>query len=163
MILDDGGRPRCTRDVADEEPASEKDFREMLARFKRGIGGNIEEPVSVHTTWVCVQEMGLLDEAIAEFQKALAAPDGKLRTTEALGACFIERRAFVVAESILRRGLELPASGDQERLGVLYWLARALEEVGKKVEARDLYGRVFAVDIRFMDVGARVKALAKAK
>src|SRR5438477_9374123 len=45
----------------------------------------------------------------------------------------------VVAESILRRGLELPASGDQERLGVLYWLGRALEEQGKKVEARELY------------------------
>jgi hypothetical protein len=48
-------------------------------------------------------------------------------------------------------------------LGVLYWLARALEELGKKVEARELYGRVFAVDIRFADVGERVKALAKAK
>jgi hypothetical protein len=80
-----------------------------------------------------------------------------------LGACFIEKRAYVVAESILRRGLELPASGDQERLAVLYWLARALEELGRKVEARGFYGRVFAVDIRFADVAARVKALAKAK
>jgi hypothetical protein len=31
------------------------------------------------------------------------------------------------------------------------------------VEARELYGRVFAVDIRFGDVAERVKALAKAK
>jgi tetratricopeptide (TPR) repeat protein len=107
--------------------------------------------------------MGLLDEAIAEFQKALRAPEGKLRTAESLGACFIEKHAYVVAESILRRGLELPASGDQERLGVLYWLGRALEEQGKKVEARELYGRVFAVDIRFRDVGERAKALARAK
>jgi len=30
----------------------------------------------------------------------------------------------------------LPASADQERLGVLYWLGRALEEQGKRVEAR---------------------------
>ena len=112
---------------------------------------------------VAFKEMGLLDEAIAEFQKALRAPEGKLRTSEALGACFIEKGAFVVAESILRRGLELPATGDQERVGVLYWLGRALEEVGKKPEARDLYGRVVAVDIHFHDVALRVKALARAK
>jgi tetratricopeptide (TPR) repeat protein len=169
MILEDDGMvTRNTRmTVADEEPTGdeETDFRDMLARFKQGIDENIDETdfQSHYDLGVAFKEMGLLDEAIAEFQKALAAPEGKLRTTEALGACFIERRAYVVAESILRRGLDLPASGDRERLGVLYWLARALEELGKTVQARDLYGRVFAVDIRFADVGARVKALAKAK
>jgi tetratricopeptide (TPR) repeat protein len=112
---------------------------------------------------VAFKEMGLLDEAISEFQKALRAPDGKLRTSEALGVCFYEKGAFGVAESILRRGLDLPASGDQERLGVLYWLGRSLEEQGNPAEAKELYGRVFAVEIRFMDVGERVKALAKAR
>jgi hypothetical protein len=80
-----------------------------------------------------------------------------------LGVCFFEKAAYGVAESILRRGLELPASGDQARLGILYWLGRALEEQGKKADARDLYGRVFAVDIRFLDVEQRAKALAKAR
>jgi uncharacterized protein HemY len=80
-----------------------------------------------------------------------------------LGVSFFEKSAFGVAESILRRGLDLPASGDQERLGILYWLARSLEQQGKKAEARDFYGRVFAVDIRFLDAEQRVKALAKAK
>src|SRR5207245_1057170 len=103
------------------------------------------------------------DEAIAELQKALRAPEGKLKSSEALGLCFIEKGAHVVAESILRRALELPASGDQERLAILYWLGRALEAQGKKAEAREVYGRAFAVDIRFMDVGERAKALARAK
>jgi tetratricopeptide (TPR) repeat protein len=168
MILEDEVVTRNTRmTVADEEPTGdeEKDFRDMLVRFKQGIDENIEETdfQSHYDLGVAFKEMGLLDEAIAEFQKALAAPEGKLRTTEALGTCFVEKKAYVVAESILRRGLDLPASGDQERLGVLYWLARALEELGKKADARQLYGRVFAVDIRFADVAARVKALAKAK
>ena len=167
MILEGGG-PRDTRmKVEDEEPTGdeEQDFREMLARFRQGIDENIEETdfQSHYDLGVAFKEMGLLDEAIAEFQKALRAPEGKLRTSEALGVCFHDKGAFGVAESILRRALELPASGDQERLGILYWLARALEEQGKPAEARDLYGRVFAVDIRFKDVGARVKALARAR
>jgi len=168
MILDEEALVRDTRmKVADEEPTGdeEKDFQEMLARFKQGIDENIDEAdfQSHYDLGVAFKEMGLLDEAIAELQKALRAPEGKLRTSEALGVCFIDKGAYVVAESILRRGLELPASSDQERLGVLYWLGRALEEQGKKVEARDLYGRVFAVDIRFKDVGARARALAKVK
>ena len=168
MILDEDLPVRDTRmKVADEEPTGdeERDFQEMLARFKQGIDENIDEGdfQSHYDLGVAFKEMGLLDEAIAELQKALRAPDGKLRSSEALGVCFIDKGAYVVAESILRRALDLPASGDQERLGVLYWLGRALEEQGKRVEARELYGRVFAVDIRFRDVRERAKALAKAK
>jgi tetratricopeptide (TPR) repeat protein len=165
---DDEGPARDTRmTVADEEPTGdeEQDFQDMLARFKQGIDENIDETdfQSHYDLGVAFKEMGLLDEAIAEFQKALRAPDGKLRTSEMLGVCFFEKGAFGVAESILRRGLDLPASGDQERLGVLYWLGRAVEQQGKKADARDLYGRVFAVDIRFLDAEQRVKALARAK
>src|SRR6266550_3878854 len=149
MILEDDLPARDTRmKVADEEPTGdeERDFQEMLARFKQGIDENIDEGdfQSHYDLGVAFKEMGLLDEAIAELQKALRAPDGKLRSSEALGVCFLDKGAYVVAESILRRALDLPASGDQERLGVLY-------------------GRVFAVDIRFRDVRERAKALAKAK
>ena len=171
MLTDDEDEDTPARDtrmtVADEEPTGdeEQDFQDMLARFKQGIDENIDEAdfESHYDLGVAFKEMGLLDEAIAELQKALRAPEGKLRTSEMLGICFFEKGAFGVAESILRRGLDLPASGDQERLGILYWLGRALEQQGKKADARDLYGRVFAVDIRFLDAERRVKALAKAK
>jgi tetratricopeptide (TPR) repeat protein len=168
MIMEEPEPEKDTRmKVQEEEPTGdeEQDFHEMLARFKQGIEENIDEGdfQSHYDLGVAFKEMGLLDEAIAEFQKALRAPEGKLRTSEALGVCFFEKGAHTVAESILRRGLELPAAGDQERLGVLYWLGRALEEQGQAVEARELYGRVFAVDLRFKDVGERVKALAKAR
>ncbi|HKV69877.1 MAG TPA: tetratricopeptide repeat protein [Gemmatimonadales bacterium] len=168
MILDDQDEARNSRmKVQDEEPTGDEqqDFQEMLARFKQGIDENIEETdfQSHYDLGVAFKEMGLLDEAIAEFQKALRAQDGKLRTSEALGVCFFQKGAFGVAESILRRGLELPASGDEERLGILYWLGRSYEEQGRPAEAKDLYGKVFAVNIRFLDVGERVKALAKAR
>ncbi|HYX82126.1 MAG TPA: tetratricopeptide repeat protein, partial [Gemmatimonadales bacterium] len=170
MLTDDedGVHHKDTRlRVQDEQPTGdeEQDFQDMLARFKQGIDENIDDTdfQSHYDLGVAFKEMGLLDEAIAELQKALRAPEGKLRTSEMLGICFSEKGAYGVAESILRRGLDLPASGDQERLGILYWLGRALEQQGKKADARDLYGRVCAVDIRFLDAEQRVKALAKAK
>jgi tetratricopeptide (TPR) repeat protein len=168
MLEEDDTPQRDSRmTVEEEEPTGdeEQDFQDMLARFKQGIDENIDEAdfQSHYDLGVAFKEMGLLDEAIAELQKALRAPEGKLRTSEMLGICFFEKGAYGVAESILRRGLELPASGDQERLGILYWLGRALEQQGKKVDARDLYGRVLGVNIRFLDVEQRVKTLAKAK
>jgi tetratricopeptide (TPR) repeat protein len=168
FILEEDAPARDTRmKVADEEPTGdeEKDFHEMLARFRQGIDENIEETdfQSHYDLGVAFKEMGLLDEAIAAFQKALPAPEGKLKTSEALGICFFDKKAFVVAESVLRRALEFGAASEHERLGVYYWLGRALEAQGKRAEAREQYGHVSAVDIRFADVGERVKALAKAK
>ena len=92
-------------------------------------------------------------------QRAHLAGPGEQRRR--LGPDQLIVRGLTVGQFVVR--FELPASGDQERLGILYWLGRALEEQGKKPDARDLYGRVFAVDIRFLDVEQRAKALAKAR
>ena len=165
VLAEDSERDSRMR-VEDEAPTGdeEKDFQDMLSRFRQGIDENIDEGdfQSHYDLGIAFKEMGLLDEAIAEFQKALRAPEGKLRTSEALGQCFVEKGALSVAESILRRGLELPANDDKERLGVLYWLGRALEGQSKNADAKTFYDRVCAVDIRFMDVGNRVRAMARA-
>jgi tetratricopeptide (TPR) repeat protein len=104
--------------------------------------------------------MGLLDEAIAEFQKALRAPEGRLRTSEALGTAFFDKGQFGIAETVLRRAVDTEAGGDEAKIGLLYWLGRAVEAQGKAPEALRCYERALAVDIRFMDLGERVPRLA---
>jgi tetratricopeptide (TPR) repeat protein len=106
--------------------------------------------------------MGLLDEAIAEFQKALRGAEGRLRTSEALGTCFFEKGQFSVAATVMRRAVESDPGGDDEKIGLLYWVGRAEEELGHPSEALGFYQRVFAVDIGFQDVRSRVKSLSQA-
>jgi tetratricopeptide (TPR) repeat protein len=164
MMLEDDEGPKDTRmRVEDEEPTGdeEADFQSMLQAFKKGIAANVgeEDFQSHYDLGVAYKEMGLLDEAIAEFQKALRAPDGRLKSSEALGICFFDKGQFAVAETILRRGLEAPAGSDAERIGLLYWLGRALEEQAKVADALTAYNRVFGVDINFQDVSERVQAL----
>src|SRR5260370_42284824 len=159
MMLEEQPPARDTRmKVADEEPTGdeEQDFQGMLARFKQGIDENIDEAdfQAHYDLGVAFKEMGLLDEAIGELQKALRAPEGRLRSSEALGVCFVEKGAHVVAESILRRALELPASGDQERLGILYWLGREPGGHGERAQAPGLYRRGVAGGVPLLDVGA---------
>ncbi len=166
MLLEDEG-PKDTRmRIEDEEPSGDeqKDFQTMLAAFKKGVEANVEEEdfQSHYDLGVAYKEMGLLDEAIAEFQKALRGAEGRLKASEALGLCFFEKGQFTVAETILRRALDWPAHGDAERVGLLYWLGRAQEELGKSPDALAAYNRVFGVDITFQDVSQRVKSLSRA-
>ncbi|HEX2451280.1 MAG TPA: tetratricopeptide repeat protein [Gemmatimonadales bacterium] len=165
LVMDDGAAPRRdTRMRVEGLPPTEdeqRNFEETLAAFKRGIEENVELE-DYHTHYdlgVAFKEMGLLDEAIAEFQKALRATEGRLRTAEALGTAFFDKGQFGVAENLLRRAVETLAGADEEKIGLLYWLGRAREAQGKNTEAVGAYERALAVDIRFMDIGERVQRL----
>ena len=111
MILEEDA-PRDTRmriDRADPKDQDEqREFHEILEQFKRGIEQNLDsEDYEAHyDLGIAFKEMGLLDEAIAEFQKALRSPEGRLRTSEALGICFYEKGQFAIAETVLRRAVE---------------------------------------------------------
>jgi tetratricopeptide (TPR) repeat protein len=163
MVIDDVG-PRSTRMRTETSPISpdeDETFREALAEFKRALDQNL--PIEDHQTHydlgVAFREMGLLDEAIGEFQKALRSVEGRLRTAEALGQTFFEQGRPAVAEAVLK-SVERGTEGDADKIGVLYWLGRALEAQGKGSEARGCYDRVLAVDVSFHDVADRVTALS---
>lgn len=162
MLIDDG--PRTTRMRTETTAISEDEdetFREALAEFKRALDQNL--PVEDHQTHydlgVAFKEMGLLDEAIGEFQKALRSPQGRLRTSEALGQAFFEQGRPAVAEAVLR-AVEKGEEADAEKIGVLYWLGRACEEQGKTRNALQFYERVLAVDVSFHDVSERITRLS---
>ncbi len=147
------------REPQDED--EQREFKEILEQFKRGIEENLEtDDYEAHyDLGVAFKEMGLLDEAIAEFQKALRAPEGRLRTSEALGMAFFEKGQFAVSETVLRRAVETVEGGDDAKIGLIYWLGRALEAQGKGGDAIANYERAMAVDIRFMDLSDRIHRL----
>jgi tetratricopeptide (TPR) repeat protein len=164
MLRDEKG-PRDTRmRVNRREPKDQdeqREFHEILEQFKRGIDENLESDdyQSHYDLGVAFKEMGLLDEAIAEFQKALRATEGRLRTSEALGMAFFEKGQYAVCESVLRRAVDGLDGSDEAKIGLLYWLGRASEALGKKAEAMASYERAVAVDIRFMDLSERIHRL----
>jgi len=165
MVLDEAVPKASTRiRVEDEEPTGdeEADFRQILQQFKSGLerGLAADDFQTHYDLGIAFREMGLLDEAIAEFQKALRAPEGRLRTAEALGGCFFEKGQFPVAGAILRRAVDTLAGGDDEKIGLLYWLGRAEEEQGRGAEAVQHYQRALAVDIGFRDLNERLGRLA---
>jgi len=162
--LRDQEEPKSTRMVVDEEqPTGDEaaDFADMLKKFKAGVAQNVEEEdhESHYDLGVAYKEMGLVDEAISEFQKALRGAANRVRTCEALGQCFLEKKQLAVAVTILKRALNEPDVGDERLVGVLYLLGYISEALGKPADAKGYYERVFAVDIQFRDVGDRLNAV----
>ena len=151
--------------VGDEEPTGDEaaDFADMLAKFKQGVAQNVEEEDydSHYDLGVAYKEMGLLDEAIAEFQKSLRGQQHRSRAYEALGQCFMEKGHYAVASTILSRATSEPGTDDAQLVGVLYLLGQTYEALEKAAEALGAYQRVYAVDINFRDVGRRITALSK--
>ena len=165
-LLRDDEAPKSTRMVVEEQAPTgdeQADFADMLKQFKRGIAENVDEEdhQSHYDLGVAFKEMGLLDEAIAEFQKALRGTEQRVRTYEALGQCFLERSQFDVAVTILQRALADGRAGDEQLVGVLYLLGYASEALDRYEDALSYYQRVFSVDIQFRDVADRIRALER--
>ena len=162
--LRDDEAPKDTRMIVEEkEPTGDEaaDFQDMLKKFKQGISENVEEEdhQSHYDLGVAFKEMGLLDEAIGEFQKALRAPANRVPTYEALGLCFIDKAQYPMAATILSRALHEPGVSDDKLVGVLYLSGLCAEERGQRDAAIEFYQRVFVVDIQFRDVGDRLAAV----
>ncbi len=167
LIMDEDG-PRDTRMKGEQLETTgdeQRDFEDMLAQFKKGIDENVghDDYEAHYDLGIAFKEMGLFDEAIAEFQKALRDPDGRLRTSEALGVAFFEKGQMAVAEAVLRRAVDTLEGGDDQKIGLVYWLGRACEAQGRVPEARQSYERAMAVDIQFMDLRERVGRLGTAQ
>jgi tetratricopeptide (TPR) repeat protein len=164
--LRDDDAPKDTRMVvAEQVPTGDEDadFADMLRKFKQGVAENVdpEDYQSHYDLAIAYKEMGLLDEAIAEFQKALGSTTNRLPTYESLGQCFLEKGQPKLAASILGRALN--ERGTEEQLvGVLYLLGRAAEEQGNAAEALAYYQRVFVQDIQFRDIAERMSEVERA-
>jgi tetratricopeptide (TPR) repeat protein len=167
VCLSEVAPARITRmvvDVKEPEVQEQVDFSEMLAMFKQGVAANVDEAdhEAHYDLGVAYKEMGLLDEAISEFQKALRGTGNRARTYEALGQCFVERGQHQIAVTILSRALGDKSYTDDMLVGVLYLLGYASETLGRWPDAQRFYERVFAVDIEFRDIAKRLAVAERA-
>lgn len=139
----------------------DRDFAELLTQFKAKLAENVaHDDISSHyDLGLAFKDMGLLDEAIGEFQVALRAGDDRLKIFEELGQCFLLKKQFNIAVKVLSRALQFDHDDELELIGVYYHLGRAFEELDDRPKALDAYERVIGLDINFQDVADRMARL----
>ena len=162
--------PRSTRLVTAAAPPTgneDADFAATLGAFKAGVARVLDDAdyESHYDLGVAYREMGLLDEAIGEFQKAARAPGQPLRPLEALAEAFLERGDPGLARTALdrvARAIEARTEDAGEHaslVGLCYLLGAATERLGEVAEARRWYARVLATDLHFRDAARRLALL----
>jgi len=160
VLGDDGGEKSTRFTVAYEEPSGDEqaDFAKMLSQFKDKVSENLgaDDVQTHHDLGTAYKEMGLLEEAVGEFQAALRASADHLPTYELLGLTFMEMGRPEATVHSLERALEVKYDIEEELLGIYYYLARANEDLGKAERAVELYEKVFSIDINFADVTERL-------
>jgi tetratricopeptide (TPR) repeat protein len=146
-----------TNPTGDED----RDFAELLAQFKQKLAESIahDDIGSHYDLGLAFKEMGLVDEAISEFQIALRAGDDRLKIFEELGQCFLLKKQYNIAVKVLSRAMQLDPDDESELIGVYYHLGRAFEELGQRDKALDAYERVLGLDLNFQDVAQRMAGL----
>ena len=145
------------------------DLAEMFGELKQDLEADVasadEDPETHYNLGIAFREMGLLDEAIGELQKACQAFDrGKpfpqiMQTYTWLAQCFLEKGVPEAAVRWYDKALNVPGIDSETRVALHYELASAYETAGDKPSALHHFMDVYGSNIDYRDVAERIKAL----
>jgi pilus assembly protein FimV len=162
-----GGNPAAAQPPA-KEPAGP--LSEVFEEFRTEMGEHPAEEEDLETHYnlgIAYREMGLLEEAISEFQKvAKADKQGRpfryaMQCCTLLGLAFMERGEPSIAAAWYERALETAALDPETILALRYDLGVAQELAGDTSAARKSFSQVYGMNIDYRDVSERLAALGK--
>jgi tetratricopeptide (TPR) repeat protein len=145
-------------------------LKEVFDEFRAELGemGAEDEDLETHyNLGIAFREMGLLEEAIGEFQKVAKASDrGKafryaMQCSTLLGLAFMEKGQADIAAIWYERALGTPGLDSESKLALRYDLGVAQESAGDLEAALKSFSQVYAVNIDYRDVADRIASLQK--
>jgi tetratricopeptide (TPR) repeat protein len=139
------------------------DLRDLLSAFQQGVREQVQadDAASHYDLGMTYRQMGLLDEAVAEFRLAARDPSFAIKCTDMLGRCLLERGDFGAAIAEFERGLALPGLTPETALSFRYSLGLVLEASGRSMEALEQFEWVFSQQPNYPDVAAKIRELKR--
>ncbi len=137
------------------------DVETVLAQFKQGVGRtvSIEDCDTHYDLGIAYKEMGLLDDAIAEFKIATMNPARQCIGETMIGLSYLEKGDVPSALEHFKLGLQSQQRSEREELGLYYEMGAAYEAVGDLPEALYFFQKVDKRDLSFRNVRQRVNRL----
>jgi tetratricopeptide (TPR) repeat protein len=142
-------------------PQGEVSLEDIFREFKKGVEQQLsaEDYETHYNLGIAYKEMGLVDEAIGEFQLASKDAGRAVECCSMLGHCFVEKGMPQLAIKWFRKGLESPAIGEAETAGMLYDLAGVYQDAGEMDLAYRTFLEVFGLNSNYRDVAQRIRDL----
>ena len=138
---------------------------DIFKEFKKGVDKQLgkEDYDTRYNLGIAYKEMGLVDEAIGEFQLAAKDENRILECSSMLGICFMEKGMPKLAVKWFEKGLKAPGRSPEEYQGLRYDLAMAHEASGDTDTAMEMYAEVHGENAGFRDVAAKLRDLKAAR
>jgi tetratricopeptide (TPR) repeat protein len=145
-------------------PVAEQSLDDIFEEFKKGVEQQAtKEDIDTHyNLGVAYKEMGLLDDAIAEFAMT---PEGEPRFVKSrymLGLCYMEKSEYQNATAELRNALKYSESLEldaENRISMLYDLGLAYQGFGNIKAALGEFQNVSELDPGYRDTAAKLNEL----
>jgi tetratricopeptide (TPR) repeat protein len=163
--------PPVKKPEAASPPSAESGpLKEVFDEFRAELGemGAEDEDLETHyNLGIAFREMGLLEEAISEFQKVAKASDrGRpfrytMQCCTLLGLAFMDKGQPAIAAIWYERALQTTGIDPESTLALRYDLGVAQESAGEPVAALKSFSQVYAMNIDYRDVAERIAALQK--
>jgi len=134
-----------------------------FSEFKKGVESQIgtEDAESHYNLGIAYKEMGLFDDAVAEFNRAMKHAERLIDSLTLKGICLVEKGAFPEAEGVFKSGLGYPKLSAEERVNLGYELGLLYETWGHPQEALESFQAVTSTDPFFRDVSSKIAGLRK--
>lgn len=146
-------------DGAPQEPAADMHAVFDAASVADSSSLSLEDCDTHYDLGIAYKEMGLLDDAIAEFRVATASPARRCIGELMLGICHVEKGDPTTAIEHFRAGLQAPQRTEHEELGLYFEIGNAYEILGDIGEALYYLQKVEKHDPAFRNVRARVQSI----
>lgn len=143
------------------EPQFSTDVTEIFEEFKKGLDAEVaaEDAETHYNLGIAYKEMGLVDDAIREFQTSRKDPQYSVNSLSMLGLCYMDKGMFSLAIDAFKNALNKITTQDETYWSTKYDLAAAHEKNGDIDKAFELFSEICGWDSKFRQVDEKINLI----
>jgi tetratricopeptide (TPR) repeat protein len=161
--LDELDQPESMRssEVSSSRVEVDVDVDQVFAKFKAGVRAQVVEADSAthYDLGVAYKEMGLVTEAITEFEQAARDPHRECMCYAMIGLIYLEQSQLERSAEAYVKALGAQSKTVEQEMNLYYDLGTVYEMKGQKGDALYYFQKIARRDPGYRDVADRLNAL----
>lgn len=154
--------PRELEGDADQTiKAEEAPVKDVFEQFKQGVSQQVDvgDADTHYDLGVAYKEMGLIEDAVAEFELARENPDREALAQTMIGHCYVQAGQHTEAINAYKRGLYADRKSEAEELELYYSLGTTYLALSDSREALYYFQKVVKREPNFRDVQQQIASI----
>jgi tetratricopeptide (TPR) repeat protein len=141
--------------------AGDEGVKDVFEQFKLGVAQQVDagDANTHYDLGVAYKEMGLVEDAVAEFEIARENPEREAIAQTMIGDCYVQAGQLSEAINAYKRGLYAERKSPNEELQLYYALGTTYLALGDTAEALYYFQKVAKREPEFRDVQQQIAAL----